>query len=556
MSRFITRFLFALLCAFLSGGSIRAQLVINELHYNPPESGTDLNEFIELYNAGAGAVDLSGYSLGGVNFTFPAIVIAPDEYLVIAGNAAEFSATYGFAPDLEWTSGSLLNGGETVSLYDPGLIPVDEVSYDNGGLWPSAPNGSGPSLELRDPALDNSLPESWAASMITGGTPKAVNSVFSSTVPTILITEIMLNPLAVDDGDGEWFEIYNPGSSAVDLHGWIIRDDGGESHTIDNGGPLLIEPGAFRVLGNQGDPAANGGYPADYVYNGITLDEGGDELVLSDGILEIDRVDFDGGIEFPNPEGASIQLINFTLDNNLGNSWSAAGAREPNYDGSAGDLGSPGSLGADPTLPVSLAAFGAHGGDGLVRLNWSTQSEIDNMRFEILRAEAEDGQYLYIGEREGQLNSNVRTDYSFVDRLVTNARTYWYKLVDVDINGVRSEHGPVSATPQALQMPADPTGLPGEFRLYPNYPNPFNPATSIRFDVPEPGSSPAEITLSIYNTLGQQVKILLQGVLESGTYQVTWNGSGSNGEAMPAGVYYALFQTGTYVKVLKMHLIK
>lgn len=556
MSRFITQLLLALLCALLGSGSARAQLVINEIHYNPPESGTDLNEFIELYNAGGGTIDLTGYSLGGVNLVFPATNIAPGGYLVIAGNAAEFGITYGFMPDLEWTSGSLLNGGETVSLYDPGLIPVDEVSYGNGGAWPSTPNGSGPSLELLDPALDNSLPESWAASAVAGGTPKAVNSAFAGTPPVVLITEIMLNPLAVDDSAGEWFEIYNPGSIAVDLNGWIIRDDGGESHIIDNGGPLLIGPGEFRVLGNLGDPAANGGYPADYIYSGISLDEGGDELVLSDGIHEIDRVDFDGGIDFPNPEGAAIQLINFTLDNNLGTSWAAAGAREPNYDNTAGDLGSPGSLGADQTLPVSLAAFAARGGDGLVRLTWATQSEIDNLRFEILRADTEDGQYQYIGEREGQLNSNVRTDYSFIDRLVTNLHTYWYKLVDVDINGVRSEHGPISATPRALQVPEDPAGLPGEFRLYPNYPNPFNPETTIRFDVPELASGPAEVTLSIYNTLGQPVKDLLDGVLESGTYQVTWNGSGRYGEKMPAGVYYALFQTGPYVKARKMHLVK
>jgi len=152
-------------------------IVINELHYNGPGAGTDLDEFIELYNNGTATVDLGGWSFSGVTYTFPAgSFIAPGEYRVLAVSSSGFQAVYGFAPDFQWTSGALSNDGEAIVLSNASAQEMDRVAYDDAGAWPLAPDGSGPSLELMDPSLDNNLAGSWQASYVTGGTPRAANS--------------------------------------------------------------------------------------------------------------------------------------------------------------------------------------------------------------------------------------------------------------------------------------------------------------------------------------------------------------------------------------------
>ena len=153
-------------------------LVINEINYNPIESGTDTTEFIELLNMEAAAVDLSGYAFSaGVDFTFPSgAMVGANEYLVVAFDSAAFHNTYGFAPDFVWTSGALSNGGEAVAIATSMGTLVDSVNFDDIAPWPTEPDGFGPTLELIDPASDNNLAENWQASYIDGGTPKAENS--------------------------------------------------------------------------------------------------------------------------------------------------------------------------------------------------------------------------------------------------------------------------------------------------------------------------------------------------------------------------------------------
>ena len=129
----------------------------------------------------------------------------------------------------------------------------------------------------------------------------------------------MQNPAAVLDTAGEWLELYNATSRAIDLNGWTLRDDGSESHRIQNGRPLLLQAGEYVVLGRSADILADGGVAPAYQYSGFTLANTADEIVLLDGAgAEIDRVAYDGGVTFPNPDGASMALLSPDLDNSLG----------------------------------------------------------------------------------------------------------------------------------------------------------------------------------------------------------------------------------------------
>jgi hypothetical protein len=84
------------------------------------------------------------------------------------------------------------------------------------------------------------------------------------TVADLLISEVMVNPGAVSDTRGEWFELYNPTTEEINLRNITIGDDGGDSHKIET--DLLILPGHFLTLARNGDTTLNGGLSADYVY--------------------------------------------------------------------------------------------------------------------------------------------------------------------------------------------------------------------------------------------------------------------------------------------------
>ena len=164
-------------------------IVINEIMYNPATAlGLDADyEYLELYNNSGFAVDLGGWSLTtAITYTFGAgITIADGGYLVVAIKPDTIISHYGISNVVGPFTGGLNNTGEAIVLLNPQGITADSVKYSSGGLWPPEANGSGPSLELLDPNLDNSLPENWAASLVNDGTPGMANSVFGVELLTL-----------------------------------------------------------------------------------------------------------------------------------------------------------------------------------------------------------------------------------------------------------------------------------------------------------------------------------------------------------------------------------
>jgi len=89
--------------------------------------------------------------------------------------------------------------------------------------------------------------------------------------------------------------------------------------------------------------------------------------------------------------------------------------------------------------------------------------------------------------------------------------------------------------------------IPLSFRLKQNYPNPFNPSTTIKFSLPSSGYA----TLKIYNVLGEEVAVLLDKEITTGTYEVEWNADG-----FTSGIYFYQLKTGSFVQTKKMILLK
>ncbi len=142
---------------------IGPDIVITEIMYNPPESGNDSLEFIELYNNDAVAVDMTGFEFAdGVTFTFPALTLNPGEFVVVGIDSLAILDAFGVNA-YEW-SGALSNNGELIQLVNPVGLFVDSVRYDDHLPWDTLADGFGPSLTFCDPGLDNTVPGNWIAS--------------------------------------------------------------------------------------------------------------------------------------------------------------------------------------------------------------------------------------------------------------------------------------------------------------------------------------------------------------------------------------------------------
>lgn len=145
--------------------TVPGNLVITEIMYNPPETGTDSLEFIEIHNRGeTPAVLKSLLFTEGIDFSFPASILPSQGYLVIAADSAAMLHTFGIQA-LQWDEGALSNSGEDIELTDYFNVVLDYVEYDDEVPWPLEADGGGPSLTLCQSGDDNSLPENWQASI-------------------------------------------------------------------------------------------------------------------------------------------------------------------------------------------------------------------------------------------------------------------------------------------------------------------------------------------------------------------------------------------------------
>ena len=164
----------------------------------------------------------------------------------------------------------------------------------------------------------------------------------------LVITEFMANPATVNDAVGEWFEIHNPGPSAIKLDGLVIADAAGKT-TVSAAG-LQIPAAGWFVFGRNDDASSNGGVPVQHAYGTVTLNNTSDtlRLELADGTL-IDQVAYtpeaNGWPKLGN--GASYRLSSGKHDaiaNDFGGNWCLGVTTF-----GAGDLGTPGkSNGACP----------------------------------------------------------------------------------------------------------------------------------------------------------------------------------------------------------------
>ena len=200
------------------------------------------------------------------------------------------------------------------------------------------------------------------------------------------------------------------------------------------------------------------------------------------------------------------------------------------------------TLGEQGALPVELSSFSASVIGSSVKLNWRTETEVNNYGFDIERAkvnpnsEIRNPQFSKIGFIQGNGNSNSPKDYLFIDENVNDGK-FSYRLKQIDTDG---------SFEYSKTIEID-LGSTEEFELNQNYPNPFNPVTTISFSLPESGN----VRLTVYNLLGEQIADLINEVKEAGVHTINFNASNLN-----SGIYIYKIIVGNFVQSRKMTLIK
>jgi len=190
-------------------------------------------------------------------------------------------------------------------------------------------------------------------------------------------------------------------------------------------------------------------------------------------------------------------------------------------------------------VPVELSAFTSNVKDGIVTLNWSTATETNNSGFQVERKTVNANEWSVAGFVKGNSTTSEVSSYTFTDNVAKfGAAVYNYRLKQIDFDGTAKYYN----LSQNVEITA-----PKTFALEQNFPNPFNPTTSISFSLP----TESKVSLEVYDVLGKVVRTLVNENRAAGSYTVTFDASN-----LSSGVYFYRLTAGENTLLKKMNLMK
>ncbi len=187
--------------------------------------------------------------------------------------------------------------------------------------------------------------------------------------------------------------------------------------------------------------------------------------------------------------------------------------------------------------PLTLLSSTADG----VEIGWEASRDDDFQYFEVYRAG---------NSNFSDASMTPTVEPMYIDDNVTVGQTYYYMVKAIDANGNMSEGSNIVST--FIVFLDDSQALPTAYGLSQNYPNPFNPTTSIEFALPRA----SEVSLEIYNLLGQRVRTLVNGYVPAGYINTSWDGLDQNGMDLSSGTYIYRLKTVDMSFSKKMVLMK
>ncbi len=199
----------------------------------------------------------------------------------------------------------------------------------------------------------------------------------------------------------------------------------------------------------------------------------------------------------------------------------------------------------DEQVPIELSSFVGSVMEDRVVLNWATASQTNNAGFRVLRST--DGEtYEVVSELiAGAGTTDQLMDYMFEDTGVPAVEVVYYVLEQIDLDGSVNLSNPIEVLLGARFT------LPTEFAST-VYPNPFNPRTTISYDLP----ADTDVSIVIYNETGQEIRHLVSQHYTAGRYNVQWDAKDYLGRSVGSGVYIAKIVAGPNTAIQKMLLLK
>jgi len=203
----------------------------------------------------------------------------------------------------------------------------------------------------------------------------------------------------------------------------------------------------------------------------------------------------------------------------------------------------------DYSLPVELSFFNAGTHKGQMVLKWATESETENLGFKIERRKNGTSDWKLIADHTkdpkllGQGNSTSRTDYIYYDKLAKSGVKYDYRLSDIPYTGAYKSNFYVL---EDIELRIE------KFALHKNYPNPFNPATTISYEL----ADITDVQIKIMDVTGREIQSWRHDSKEAGYHEMIWAGVNQAGKPVSAGLYLLTVQAGNQFQTRKLLLLK
>jgi 6-phosphogluconolactonase (cycloisomerase 2 family) len=195
----------------------------------------------------------------------------------------------------------------------------------------------------------------------------------------------------------------------------------------------------------------------------------------------------------------------------------------------------------DAPVAIMLESFKGMVKDGTPVVTWTTGLELNTEGFHIYRSEDENGSFERLTSEAVPSKGGARgANYEFKDETARPNQSYFYKLRQVSVSGAGDEFGPFDVVFRA------------SFELDQNFPNPFNPNTTIRYTI----AQDAHVTLTVYDVAGRRVRTLVDDNKRPNFYKIVWDGKNDNGEQVASGVYFYRLVAGQFTKSRKMVVLK
>jgi hypothetical protein len=424
-----------------------------------------------------------------------------------------------------------LKGLQSFTLNDGAVLGTGQI----GGITDSSADGSIQVTGTRTYSSKASYVYNGTAAQVTGdGLPASVKNLTISDTAGVTLTNavavtdtcIISNGAKLVESSGKYVKGLTTTTQAVGTGSSIL---GGIGVSLNAGADNLGNVTVTRISGTAGAVTIGGktGINRNWTISSTTPPAAGRNLALSWDSLD--------------NNGKNLATAQAWKSTNNGTSWSAAGSTQdistsapPSITVSTTSFSKWTVSDASNSLPVELVTFSANSNDAGVELDWKTATEINNNGWDIEKYNGSD--WNKIGFVKGSGSTLNPKEYSFTDQSALYGK-YQYRLKQIDFNGTFKYSNVVEVNNANEKL---------SFNLG-NYPNPFNPTTTIRFELPVSSF----VDISVYNILGQKVATLLNERMEKGIYQRSFGGNN-----MASGTYIYKLTAGNVSIVKKMLLLK